>query len=258
MALDEVAPAFPEHPPISPNNGLVQCLRGPHPRSVVLCAVALTGTVSEECSDAAADGGSPGHPGFFTVKVQPVYCSYGELQGTFAKFGDIDAVVIKPGTPPYGFITFAAEASAVAASEEPEQNIRGVWCRVALKGHQHKGWSSNGLALFNIPKSTTYEEVCGILHDQDGLIGVKWTQNGHGQFKGYAFAYFCSMADATRAKHRLEGLMIGANLVEIKYAHKGPKDFFSKSAPSASAAGALPARAVFEERGAFWCGVAQL
>ena len=118
----------------------------------VLCAVACKRvTVSEERSDAAADGGSPGHPGFFTIKVQPVYCSYGELQGTFAKFGDIDAVVIKPGTPPYGFITFAAEASAVAASEESDQNIRGVWCRVALntttKLQRHRRtWARRGRA----------------------------------------------------------------------------------------------------------------
>ena len=78
---------------------------------------------------------------------------------------------------------------------------------------------STGIALFNVPFSFTYDEMQMLLVPYPGLVRLKWiTEKNH--FKGYAFAYFDTLENATHAKNGLEGLVLQGQQVDVKWADK--------------------------------------
>eukprot|EP00994_Dinema_validum_P000564 NODE_1108_length_1098_cov_30.563394_g853_i0.p1 GENE.NODE_1108_length_1098_cov_30.563394_g853_i0~~NODE_1108_length_1098_cov_30.563394_g853_i0.p1 ORF type:complete len:285 (-),score=32.63 NODE_1108_length_1098_cov_30.563394_g853_i0:242-1048(-) len=78
------------------------------------------------------------------------------------------------------------------------------------------GMKTNGIGLFNLPFVMTEDELWGYLTPYSAE-SVKMVVH-EGRFRGYAFAYFADVMAATRAKEGLEGLVIGTQSIDVKYA----------------------------------------
>lgn len=168
--------------------------------------------------------------GSSTVKVQPVPAGTTKetLASTFSSFGEVASAVVKRGSPTYGYVNFTTAQAAQAAVDRGQVEIAGTWVQVTL-GKKRKTLAveagpSNGIGLFNLPFSTTHDELHYMLEKYAGFQSVKMVQRKDtGQFKGYAFAYFATVENAVAAKAMLAGLTIGDQYVDVKFASQ-PND----------------------------------
>ena len=176
--------------------------------------------------NAKQDNKTSSRVGSSTVKVQPipVGITQGTLAKTFEVFGEVSSAVVKHGSPTYGYVNFTSQQTAQAAVNRGQVEIAGTWSQVTLGKKQRKSLSvevgpSNGIGLFNLPLSTTHDELHYMLKEYEGFQSVKMVQRKDtNQFKGYAFAYFNTVEDAVAAKIRLVGLTIGDQQVDVKFA----------------------------------------
>ena len=103
--------------------------------------------------------------------------------------------------------------------------------------HAEKG-PSNGIGLFNLPFSTTQEDLNRLFAAHAGWSHVKMVhRRDTGDFRGYAFAYFDTVEHATKAKESLAGLTLGANKVHVKFSNRSAEEA-APSAPPQGPAGA--------------------
>jgi|UniRef100_A0A7S4CCW5 hypothetical protein len=172
------------------------------------------------------------------VKVQPIPASASKerLSEIFSMYGEVGSAVIVPGEPSYAYINFMTPQAAQAASAMQTVEIDGEWCQVMMAKRRPapkqtgEVGPSNGIGLFNLPFATTQDELNTLLGSYPGFSTLKmvYDKNNNNKFKGYAFAYFNSVEDATNAKNLLSGLVLGTNNVDVK--------FSSQSADEAMAA----------------------
>eukprot|EP01012_Entosiphon_sulcatum_P024706 TRINITY_DN2991_c0_g1_i1.p1 TRINITY_DN2991_c0_g1~~TRINITY_DN2991_c0_g1_i1.p1 ORF type:complete len:279 (-),score=29.42 TRINITY_DN2991_c0_g1_i1:491-1327(-) len=162
-----------------------------------------------------------------TVKIQPLSAEVSptSLVAAFSVFGPVESAVINDGSPPYGYVNFVLPESAKKAAAARRIVIGGSNVAIRLGKSRQKTLQeaepSNGIGLFNLPFDTTYAFLHTLLAEFAGLQSVKMIHRKDGTFKGYAFAYFDSTDAATRARSSLEGLEIGSQAIDVKFASKG-------------------------------------
>eukprot|EP00668_Euglena_longa_P010153 GGOE01012309.1.p1 GENE.GGOE01012309.1~~GGOE01012309.1.p1 ORF type:complete len:309 (+),score=50.35 GGOE01012309.1:28-927(+) len=167
----------------------------------------------------------------FIVKVQPLPsdATRESLVETFSMFGEVSSAAVKRGVPTCGYITFASPHGATLALAQGQLPIGNTTAFITLAAQRKvtppEAGPSNGIGLFNLPFSTTHEELQCMLKDYEGLQSIKMVQRKDtGQFKGYAFVYFDTVAHATQAKAMLAGLTIGDQHVDVKFAAQSADD----------------------------------
>eukprot|EP00667_Euglena_gracilis_P010453 EG_transcript_10642 len=160
-----------------------------------------------------------------TVKVQPLTPDITRevLVATFSIFGEVASAAVKRGVPICGYVTFASPHGAALALAQGQLSLDTTTAFITLaaqrKAAQLEAGPSNGVGLFNLPFSTTYDELQCMLKDYEGLQTIKMVhKRDTGQFKGYAFVYFDTVAHATQAKAMLVGLTMGDQRVDVKFA----------------------------------------
>lgn len=164
--------------------------------------------------------------GSIAIKVQPVppEISEEDLKYAFGGFGEITLVVIKDGTPRHAYVNFTKPEEANAAAATQNVELAGQSCYVGLslcqKPHIPEGEPTNGIGIFNMPFSMTYDEILSLISAYPGFLSLKMVTRKTGEFKGYCFAYFNTVEDATYAKSMLMGMTIGDQVLDCKFSNK--------------------------------------
>eukprot|EP00667_Euglena_gracilis_P024165 EG_transcript_27620 len=152
--------------------------------------------------------------GSSTVKVQPVPPGTPDetMVALFSKFGEVQSAAVKQGSPTYAYVNFCSPEASQAAAAAGGVEIGGILCTINLAKRQHRQAAEsppcNGLGMFNLPYSTTQQELQGILCQYEGFRAVKMIHRKAGEFRGYAFAYFDMVDQASTARALLQGLII--------------------------------------------------
>uniref|UniRef100_A0A7S1IY62 RRM domain-containing protein n=1 Tax=Eutreptiella gymnastica TaxID=73025 RepID=A0A7S1IY62_9EUGL len=142
------------------------------------------------------------------------------LKEYFSQYGEVESVVLKEGTPRYGYVNFTNHEAAYSASAELTIDIDGSLVSIGLakkRGSEVQAPPSDGIGLFNLPWTTTNEELSELLMQFAGLLNLKMVTRKDGSFRGYAFAYFDCEANATIAKNALTGLTMAGNFIDVKF-----------------------------------------
>eukprot|EP00667_Euglena_gracilis_P011665 EG_transcript_11930 len=175
-----------------------------------------------------------------TIEVEPLSPDVTRevLVATFSVFGEVASAAIRRGYPIRGYVTFETPDAAAQAQARGQLRLGTTIVFIAFVGQRRsskpEASPSNGLGLFNLPFSTTLEELRCMLADYDGLQSIKMVhRKDTGHFKGYAFAYFDTVAHATEAKARLAGLTMGEQRVDVKFAaqHAGTAPMTAAQSP---------------------------
>ena len=149
-----------------------------------------------------------------------------QLSELFSAYGEVESAVVNEGFPKYGFINFVTEDSAKAAAAMDKIELLGDWCVLTLSRGQRTGDEgappSNGVGLFNLPFTTTTDELEVLMGTFTGKQSIKMVFRQNGEFRGYAFVYFDSVENATVAKESLQGLVMGTQSIDVKFATKTP------------------------------------
>uniref|UniRef100_A0A7S1IFS1 ATP-dependent RNA helicase n=1 Tax=Eutreptiella gymnastica TaxID=73025 RepID=A0A7S1IFS1_9EUGL len=169
--------------------------------------------------------------GSATIKVQrvPAGCSEEILAEAFQRFGEVQSAAVKAeGSPAYGYVNFTTVEAAQAATNCSTIEVMGVTCTVGLakrrKGQVVEAPPSNGIGLFNLPYSTTQDELQNLLSPYAGFKTLKMVHKKTGEFRGYIFAYFESVETATVAKEMLTGLIMGDQQVDVKFSSQSSEE----------------------------------
>eukprot|EP00668_Euglena_longa_P019257 GGOE01023974.1.p1 GENE.GGOE01023974.1~~GGOE01023974.1.p1 ORF type:complete len:226 (-),score=37.38 GGOE01023974.1:707-1384(-) len=174
--------------------------------------------------------------GSATVKVQPVPTGTPDetMVALFSKFGEVQSAAVKQGSPTYAYVNFSTSQAAQAAVVVGGMEIGGILCTINLAKRQNRqtveASPSNGLGLFNLPYCTTQQELQGILCQYEGFRTVKMIHRKAGEFRGYAFAYFDTVDQASTARALLQGLIIGDQQVDVKFSNQSSEEALGTSA----------------------------
>eukprot|EP00667_Euglena_gracilis_P015793 EG_transcript_16466 len=166
-----------------------------------------------------------------SIKISPVpdFATPEELKAIFAPYGAISAAIVKHNQPYHGYVNFTTHQEAATAVAAGDVELHGQVCNVIISTRPHQvvteGAPTNGIGIFNIPFTMTQEEVISMLTGYPGFQSLKYITTKLGQFRGYVFAYFDSVDNATIAKSQLLGLPIGDQVLDVKYANKA-QDLF--------------------------------
>eukprot|EP00667_Euglena_gracilis_P015004 EG_transcript_15565 len=169
-----------------------------------------------------------------SVKVQPVPEGIDEQQlaAAFAAYGEVVSAAVHRGTPAFGHVNFATREAASAVAAMGQVDLCGLIVSVTLSRRRwevsEEGAPNAGIAIFNLPLTMTREVLLEYLSVYPGLQTVKLAlhpskgtaRDFGGQFKGYAFAYFDSVENATVAKDQLTGALIEDCTITVKYCNK--------------------------------------
>uniref|UniRef100_A0A7S1HX02 RRM domain-containing protein n=1 Tax=Eutreptiella gymnastica TaxID=73025 RepID=A0A7S1HX02_9EUGL len=163
-----------------------------------------------------------------SIKISPVPQGMhrDQLSELFSAYGEVESCVVNDGAPKYGFINFVTEDSAKAAAAMDRIELLGEWCTLTLskgRGIGEEGAPpSTGVGLFNLPFKTTHDELEQLMATYTGKENIKMVYRQNGEFRGYAFVYFDSVENATNAKDALQGLVLGTQAIDVKFASKTP------------------------------------
>eukprot|EP00667_Euglena_gracilis_P020399 EG_transcript_22087 len=168
-----------------------------------------------------------------SVKVQPVPEGIDEhqLAEAFGVYGEVVSAAVHRGTPPFGHINFTTSEAAAAVAGLNQVDLFGQIVSVTLSRRRwevsEEGSPNRGIGIFNLPLSMTQESLTEFLSIYPGLQSVKLVFNKGsarnpfgGQFKGYAFAYFDSVENATLAKDQLTGTLVEGASLNVKFCNK--------------------------------------
>jgi RNA recognition motif-containing protein len=130
-------------------------------------------------------------------------------------------VVIKEGTPRHGYVNFATPQQALAAADSGDVVLRSQFASVTLSKRRVppalEGEPSDCIGIFNMPFTMTKDQVTAVLGQFPGFHTLKYITTKTGEFRGYCFAYFNSVDNATLAKASLAGFPIGDQILDVKY-----------------------------------------
>jgi len=171
-----------------------------------------------------------------TVKVQPLPTGTTKeiLADALRQFGTIESVIVNSGEPMYGYVNFTTPTAARAAKVCRTTTVMGSAVQIRL-GKRRKPTTAeaeptNGIGLFNLPLTTTEEELVHILSQQQGFQEVRLVKRKNGVFRGYAFAYFDNTATALVAKEMLTGLTLKNQTIDVKFASQTSEAALAKAA----------------------------
>uniref|UniRef100_A0A7S1J658 3'-5' exonuclease n=1 Tax=Eutreptiella gymnastica TaxID=73025 RepID=A0A7S1J658_9EUGL len=86
---------------------------------------------------------------------------------------------------------------------------------------------SERIGIFNLPFTTTAAELEDLVVTQAGKLDVEMTYRPNGDFRGCAYVVFDTVENATRAIDALQGLAVGTQAIDVRFATKpepgGPK-----------------------------------
>eukprot|EP00667_Euglena_gracilis_P016682 EG_transcript_17482 len=166
------------------------------------------------------------------VKVQPVPdgTTVDDLKAAFAVFGPVGLAVIKEGDPRHAYVNFNTVEEAAAAAGAQFVDLNGTSAAVTMSFRARnvvlEGEPTSGVGIFNMPFTMTQDEVHSMLAVYPGFQSLKYVTNKNGEFRGYVFAYFDDVDNATYAKGQLLGVTIGEQVLDVKFANKGEADAF--------------------------------
>jgi len=171
------------------------------------------------------------------IKVQPLPPGIGveDLTALFTQYGEITLAVVKEGTPRHGYVNFATPQQALAAAAAGDIVLLGQTVNVEVSKRRKppaiEGEPTDGIGIFNMPYTLTQDEVTGMLSQYPGFHTLKYITGKMGEFRGYCFAYFDTVDNATIAKDSLTGLTIGDQILGAKYSNKSVAEAFAPPIP---------------------------
>jgi len=175
--------------------------------------------------------------GSHAIKVAPLPPSVtGEdLKMLFTQYGVVTLVVLKEGDPRHAYVNFATSQQAAAAAAAGDIVLLGQPANVVLSKRRKpptmEGEPTDGVGIFNMPFTMTQDEVTAMLSQYPGFHTLKYITGKTGEFRGYCFAYFDSIDNATVAKDALVGLTIGDKVLDVKYSNKSVTEAFAAPVP---------------------------
>eukprot|EP00667_Euglena_gracilis_P016666 EG_transcript_17468 len=155
-----------------------------------------------------------------SVKLQPVPEGIGEpeIREVFAPFGEIQSVRIMPGTPNYAYVNYTTTSAAAGAIALNSIEMAGTKVLVN-PGRPKYPDASDSIGLFNVPYSTTQEEIEKLVTQHAGFKKLKMIlKPGTTEFRGFCFVEFESVDNAIAALEALQGTWIGNKAIDIKFA----------------------------------------
>eukprot|EP00667_Euglena_gracilis_P015948 EG_transcript_16621 len=171
-----------------------------------------------------------------SIKVQPLPDGVDDQQlaDAFAEYGQVVSAAVHRGSPNFGHVNFATQeaASAVAALDKFDWGGQTVLITLSRRRWEvsQEGAPNTGIGIFNLPLTLTQEGLQEYLAVYPGLVNVKMVYNKvsskgmGGQFKGYAFAHFDTVENATLAKSQLMGAQFEDCVLDVKFANKPTLD----------------------------------
>eukprot|EP00668_Euglena_longa_P000904 GGOE01001090.1.p1 GENE.GGOE01001090.1~~GGOE01001090.1.p1 ORF type:complete len:315 (-),score=102.87 GGOE01001090.1:269-1165(-) len=172
------------------------------------------------------------------IKVQPIPdgTSIDDLKSVFSVYGSVIMAVIKEGDPRHAYVNFNTVEEANAAAGAKYIDLHGQTSVVTMSFRARnvvaEGEPTSGIGIFNMPFTMTYDEVHAMLAQYPGFQNLKYVTNKSGEFRGYVFAYFDSVENATYAKGQLLGVNIGEQVLDVKFSNKSEAEAF-KDVPGA-------------------------
>jgi transformer-2 protein len=89
-----------------------------------------------------------------------------------------------------------------------------------------EGPPTNGIGIFGLPLTSTQQGLEQLLSPFPGIIAIKMVHNRAavngrgGEFKGYAFVYFDTVDNASRARSQISGMVIDGCTIDAKYSNR--------------------------------------
>jgi hypothetical protein len=174
-----------------------------------------------------------------SIKLQPIPDGLTSeiLTETFKQYGEITSAVLMPGEPNYAYVNFVEAKGAEAALALGHIELSDVKCFIMAGKRRviqrQEGGPSDGIGLFNLPFSISQEDLETVLRVYAGFKSVKMIMRPDGGFRGYAFAYFDTVDNATIAKDALNGTELDGKKMDVKFSAMSSEEAARQAAAAA-------------------------